>query len=208
MYRRDGRRQLYEWSNQMTGYDDESLAGGSRMASAQILGLRLSTGRGETGGTARRHHLALGACRHRRTETHPGTVRFLRHHVGCRQATKRRETQTTLGMMAFLEHPDQWGTVQARGVRAPPRDEIIRWGFATDVDATNSSGGTHRLPALRLRRGQRVVLLYGSANFDETVFGNPDVFDITRDPEPRTSRSEEPGRTTASAPTWPEWRSI
>lgn len=35
-----------------------------------------------------------------------------------------------------------------------------------------------------IAKGQRVVLLYGSANFDETVFGNPDVFDITRDPNP------------------------
>lgn len=34
----EARRQLYEWSNQMTGYDDESMAGESRMASAQILG--------------------------------------------------------------------------------------------------------------------------------------------------------------------------
>jgi cytochrome P450 len=35
-----------------------------------------------------------------------------------------------------------------------------------------------------LRAGEDVVLFYASANRDEAVFGDPDVFDITRRPNP------------------------
>ena len=36
----------------------------------------------------------------------------------------------------------------------------------------------------RIERGERVGLLYGSANYDETVFGDPNRFDIGRSPNP------------------------
>ena len=35
-----------------------------------------------------------------------------------------------------------------------------------------------------IREGDRVVMLYSSANFDEAVFDNPLQFDVTRDPNP------------------------
>jgi cytochrome P450 len=34
------------------------------------------------------------------------------------------------------------------------------------------------------RKGDKVVLFYNSANRDETVFADPDAFDITRNPNP------------------------
>jgi cholest-4-en-3-one 26-monooxygenase len=39
-------------------------------------------------------------------------------------------------------------------------------------------GGVH------IRKGQRVLIVYRSANFDEEVFDAPFTFDITRDPNP------------------------
>ncbi|AQA23105.1 cytochrome P450 family protein [Rhodococcus sp. MTM3W5.2] len=112
---------------------------------------------------------------------------------------------TTLGMMAFMEHPEQW----ERYKRERPRtaaDEIIRWASPlTSLQRTalvdTEIGGT------AIKAGQRVVLLYGSANFDEDVFDNPRTFDITRDPNPHLAFGG-PGRTTASGPTWPEWNWI
>jgi cholest-4-en-3-one 26-monooxygenase len=35
-----------------------------------------------------------------------------------------------------------------------------------------------------IKKGDRVVLMYASANFDEDVFENPTKFDIMRDPNP------------------------
>jgi cytochrome P450 len=40
------------------------------------------------------------------------------------------------------------------------------------------------LNGLQLRKGDKVVLFYGSANRDESVFPDPDTFDITRDTKP------------------------
>ncbi|MEV6795134.1 cytochrome P450 [Streptomyces sp. NPDC051320] len=42
----------------------------------------------------------------------------------------------------------------------------------------------HALGGHTFRPGDRVVLYYASANRDETVFTDPDVFDITRSPNP------------------------
>ncbi|MFT5696358.1 MAG: cytochrome P450, partial [Myxococcota bacterium] len=35
-----------------------------------------------------------------------------------------------------------------------------------------------------IRKGEKLVVYYGSANRDPRVFENPDVFDITRKPNP------------------------
>jgi cytochrome P450 len=39
----------------------------------------------------------------------------------------------------------------------------------------------------RIRAGDRVVMLYASANRDEDVFRDPDRFDVGRDPNPHLS---------------------
>ncbi|MEV6148783.1 cytochrome P450 [Nonomuraea sp. NPDC052129] len=42
----------------------------------------------------------------------------------------------------------------------------------------------YSLRGLELKKGDKVVLFYGSANRDETVFPDPDSFDITRETKP------------------------
>jgi len=43
------------------------------------------------------------------------------------------------------------------------------------------------LGGVRIQQGQRVVLFYRSANFDEDVFADPFTFDITRNPNPHVA---------------------
>ena len=64
----------------------------------------------------------------------------------------------------------------------------------------------HTMNGQDYREGDKVVLFYWSANRDETVFADPDRFDITRSPNPHLGFGG-PGRTSASAPTWPASRS-
>jgi len=87
---------------------------------------------------------------------------------------------TTHGMLAFLEHPDQWE--RWRDERpATAIDEILRWASpAVALQRTalvDTEVGGHPVAA-----GERVALYFASANFDEEVFDEPLRFDIGRTP--------------------------
>ncbi len=88
----------------------------------------------------------------------------------------------THGMIAFSQHPDQWELFK----RTRPKtavDEIIRW--ATPVSAFQRTARVDtELAGVKIKAGERVVMSYRSANFDETVFEDPYTFDILRDPNP------------------------
>jgi cholest-4-en-3-one 26-monooxygenase len=88
----------------------------------------------------------------------------------------------TQGMMAFTDHPDQWELFKARRPKTAA-DEIIRW--ASPINAFQRTALTDtELGGVQIRKGQRLVLFYRSANFDEDVFEDPFRFDILRDPNP------------------------
>ena len=88
----------------------------------------------------------------------------------------------TQGMMAFTEFPDQWDLYKReRPVTAA--DEIVRW--ATPVTSFQRTAlEDYELSGVQIKKGQRVVMVYRSANFDEEVFDDPFTFNILRDPNP------------------------
>jgi cholest-4-en-3-one 26-monooxygenase len=88
----------------------------------------------------------------------------------------------TQGMMAFTEFPEQWELFKATRP-ATAADEIVRW--ATPVTSFQRTALVDtELSGVPIKKGQRVVMFYRSANFDEEVFDDPYTFDITRDPNP------------------------
>jgi cholest-4-en-3-one 26-monooxygenase len=86
------------------------------------------------------------------------------------------------GMLAFLDHPDQWELFRAERPRTAV-DEIVRWATPVTVFQRTALADT-TLGGQRITAGQRVGLFYRSANFDEDVFDAPERFDILRDPNP------------------------
>ena len=91
------------------------------------------------------------------------------------------------GLATLAEHPDQWEAMAADPTLVPGAvEELIRWVtplnnfFRTAVTDTEVAG--HRLAA-----GDRVMLVYPSANRDERTFTDPDRFDITRSPNPHVA---------------------
>ncbi|MFI6028501.1 cytochrome P450 [Amycolatopsis magusensis] len=88
----------------------------------------------------------------------------------------------THGMKAFLDHPDQWEIFRERRPNTAP-DEIVRW--ATPVTAFQRTAMEDtELGGQQIRKGDRVGLFYGSANFDPEAFESPEKFDILREDNP------------------------
>ncbi|MEV6193696.1 cytochrome P450 [Streptomyces sp. NPDC051920] len=88
----------------------------------------------------------------------------------------------THGMHALLTHPDQWDLYKRERPKTTA-EEIVRW--ATPVVAFQRTATQDtELGGQRIRKGDRVGIFYSSANNDPEVFENPEVFDITRDPNP------------------------
>ena len=88
----------------------------------------------------------------------------------------------THGMIAFTENPDQW-ELYKRERPVTAADEIVRW--ATPVTAFQRTALVDtELSGVEIKAGQRVVMFYRSANFDDEVFDDPHSFNILRDPNP------------------------
>ncbi|ONH29730.1 cytochrome P450 [Pseudofrankia asymbiotica] len=93
-------------------------------------------------------------------------------------------TQTMLssGLLALLTHPDQLADLRADPSLAPGAvEEILRWAnplhyFRRTAAADAEVGG------VRIRAGDRLATYFTAANRDETVFADPDRFDIRRSP--------------------------
>jgi len=107
-------------------------------------------------------------------------------------------------MMALLDNPEQWERYKAERPETAA-DEIVRW--ATPVVAFQRTAKVDtELGGQAIAAGQRVGIFYSSANFDETVFDNPNSSTSPATPI-RTLASAGSGAHYCLAPTWPAWRS-
>ncbi|GAA0911484.1 cytochrome P450 [Nonomuraea longicatena] len=89
------------------------------------------------------------------------------------------------GLKLFTDHPEQREHLMADfdGRVATACDEIVR--YATPViQFRRTLTRDHEMNGVPYRKGDKVLLFYNSANRDEAVFADPDVFDIGRDPNP------------------------
>jgi cholest-4-en-3-one 26-monooxygenase len=85
-------------------------------------------------------------------------------------------------MTAFFDHPNQWELLrQDRSLLAPAVEEMLR--YVTPVmHFRRTATMDHELGGQKIQEGDKVVFWHTSANRDESVFTNPDAFDITRKP--------------------------
>ncbi len=86
------------------------------------------------------------------------------------------------GTEQVLRHRDQWDAlVGDRSLLPGAIEEMLRWtspvkNMCRTLTADTEFHGTS------LRAGEKIMLLFESANFDESVFDEPEQFDIRRDP--------------------------
>jgi cholest-4-en-3-one 26-monooxygenase len=178
----EDRKKLFDWSNQMVGDMDPEFAGNDGMtASVELImyGMAMAADRGANP----RDDLVTKLIQadvegHKLSDDEFGFFVILLAVAG-NETTRNSITQ---GMMAFTEFGDQWELFK-RERPATAADEIVRW--ATPVTSFQRTALTDtELDGVPIKKGQRVVMFYRSANFDEDVFEDPYAFNILRDPNP------------------------
>ncbi len=89
------------------------------------------------------------------------------------------------GIQAFIENPEQWERFKAdpEGLKRTAADEIVRW-VSPVMDFRRTVMQDTELSGVQLKTGDKVIMYYTSANRDESVFDNPNTFDVGRDPNP------------------------
>jgi cytochrome P450 len=92
------------------------------------------------------------------------------------------------GMLALVEHPEEW-----RRLREDPdlvwtagADEILRWSSPV-LHFRRTATRDVELGGQTIREGDKLVIWYVSANFDEQVFEEPLRLDVGRRPNPHVT---------------------
>jgi cholest-4-en-3-one 26-monooxygenase len=88
------------------------------------------------------------------------------------------------GMWALSRFPDQWERLRSDpGSFATMADEICRYVSPVISFARTATQDTE-LAGQQIRKGEKVLMLYQSANRDESVFEDPDTLRVDRSPNP------------------------
>ena len=88
------------------------------------------------------------------------------------------------GLLALIDHPDQMQLLRSSPDLLPTAvEEMVRW---TSPSPSKRRTATRDvlLGGCQVEAGQKVQIWEGSANRDELVFADADVFDVTRSPNP------------------------
>ncbi|MBW2724491.1 MAG: cytochrome P450 [Deltaproteobacteria bacterium] len=88
----------------------------------------------------------------------------------------------TGGMRALIEHPEQRQMLLDDPSKIPTAvEEMLRW-VSPIKNMNRTATRDVELRGQQIREGDKLLLLYHSANRDERMFENPDRFDIERTP--------------------------
>ncbi|MFI6432650.1 cytochrome P450 [Rhodococcus oryzae] len=181
----EDRGKVFEWSNQMTSYDDPEFADiDPAAASMEILGYAYQLAEARKANPGDDLVTTLIEADVDGDELSPEEFGFFVIVLAV-AGNETTRNATTHGMKAFMDNPEQWELYKKERPKTTA-DEIIRW--ATPVAAFQRTAlEDTEIGGVAIKKGQRVVMNYVSANFDEEVFENPEKFDILRDPNPHLS---------------------
>jgi len=91
------------------------------------------------------------------------------------------------GMWAFDRAPDQWELLRTHPEHfATMADEVARF-VSPVISFVRTATEDTELAGQRIAEGEKLLLLYQSANRDAAVFDRPDEFDVTRSPNPHVA---------------------
>jgi cholest-4-en-3-one 26-monooxygenase len=180
----EDRHLVFDWSNRMVGSEDPEYQVSEEAPTQASLEL---------------YAYADELCQKKRLDPHEDLFSVLTHaEIDGDQlsqleldlfflllAVAGNETTRNLmsgAMVAFFEHPDQWEKLLAdRSLLPSAIEEMLRFvspvmHFRRQVTSDVTIGEQ------KVSEGDKVIFWHTSANRDESVFDEPDTFDITRTP--------------------------
>jgi cholest-4-en-3-one 26-monooxygenase len=182
----DDRHRMFEWSNNMVGNEDPEYQGQVEAALTAAMEL---------------YAYAAALYGQKRLDPHADLMSVLTTvEVDGEQLSDLElelffllltvaGNETTRNLMsgamhAFFQHPDQWQRLLDDRTLLPTAvDEMLR--FVTPVMNFRRTAMTDLiLSDTKIAKGDKVVFFHASANRDESVFDDPDTFDVGRDPNP------------------------
>jgi cholest-4-en-3-one 26-monooxygenase len=177
----EDRRKIFDWSNEMIGYDDPEYDVDPDTAAAELLGYSMEMAEERKGCpmddiVTKLVHADVDG--HKLTSDEFGFFVILLAVAG----NETTRNAITHGMLAFFDNPEQWELYKAERPKSAI-EEIVRWATPV-VSFQRTAMCDTELGGQQIKQGQRVGLFYSSANFDEEVFDEPNRFDIMRDPNP------------------------
>jgi cytochrome P450 len=87
------------------------------------------------------------------------------------------------GTLALLEHPDQMERLRSEPALIKPAvEELLRYTSPVEMATERYPREDVNIAGVTIPRGEMVYAVLASANRDERQFPNPDMLDITRDP--------------------------
>ncbi|NKQ56203.1 cytochrome P450 [Amycolatopsis sp. K13G38] len=186
---REDREKIYDWSNRMIGFDDPELQ--QEGSDGELAAMEIFAYANELGARRRaepRDDIVTKLVQQDENgdvlEELEFDMFFVLLAVAGNETTRNA---TSGGMLAFLEHPDQWERLRAdRSLLPTAVDEVLRW-VTPVLEFRRTAMRDTRIGDQEVKEGDKIILFYPSANRDEAVFEDPQRFDIGRDPNPHLS---------------------
>ncbi len=184
----EDRSRVFDWSNRMIGQNDADYSGGFDDAAAAAVELY---GYAQELADDRRAaprddiiSILVAAEGNDSLTEHEFNMFVLLLAVAGNETTRNAISH---GVHALIEHPDQWEMLRDDPSLVDGAvEEILRWSTPVNVFRRTATCDVE-LHGETIREGDSVAMFYASANRDETVFPDPDRFDITRDPNPHVT---------------------
>jgi cholest-4-en-3-one 26-monooxygenase len=123
---------------------------------------------------------------HARIDGQPLPPEAIAHEVGLFIAGGAETTRTAIahGLRVLADHPEQWDAMAADpSLVTGAVEEVLRWVTPLNNMFRRAVADTE-VGGQPIHRGDRIIMLYPSANRDESVFDDPFRFDIRRNPNP------------------------
>src|SRR3954471_22328865 len=174
----DDRDKLFRWSNEMTGGEDPEFADVDPAQSSMELimyAMAMADERGKNPTDDIVTTLIQADIDGERLSDDEFGFFVIMLAVAGNETTRNSITH---GMIALANNPDQWELFKKERP-STTADEIIRW--ATPVSAFQRTANQDtELAGVAIKKGQRLVMSYRSANFDEDVFEDATSFNVLR----------------------------